>query len=169
MTLSSRDRAKVNAGLLLLHDEGHDPDAVTRIAQASIDIGTPAVKAYERAFERFMQSHPGFRAPLMRVGQLMDASDSRTIAGYNVALEKYAETGDAAALEPVTATLQTDLAELATRTGDAGFVDGWGAVVESPSPSPAPALGAETLNMGGERPGWGLTGYSANGGDTGAA
>ena len=167
MNLASRDRAKVNAGLLLLHDEGHNPDEVTRVAQASMNIGTPPLKAYERAFEVFMQSRPEFRAPLMRIGQLMDASDDRTIAGYNVALVQYVETGDNAALEPIIPTLRQDLAELATRTGDAGFLDGWGAVTAAPTPSPAPA--PDTLTTGGNRPGWGLTGYSANSGDGGAA
>lgn len=169
MKLTSRDRAKVNAGLLLLHDEGHNPDEVTRVAQASMNIGTPALKAYERAFEVFMQSRPEFRAPLMRVGALMDASDERTIAGYNVALAHYAETGDNAALRPIMGTLQQDLAELASRTGDAGFLDGWGVVADSAAPTPSPTPVAETVTTGGDRPGWGPTGYSAASGDTGAA
>lgn len=171
MKLASRDRAKVNAGLLLIHDEGLDPDEVTRLAQASMNTGTPPLQAYERAFEGFMTSRPQFRPALMRIGQLMDASDDRTIAGYNVALERYAETGDNAALEPITATVQQDLAELATRTGDAGFVDGWGIVADSaaPAPAPTPPAGAETLTTGGERPGWGPMGYSAAGRDTGEA
>ena len=169
MKLTSRDRAKVNAGLLLLHDEGHNPDEVTRVAQASMNIGTPPLKAYKRAFEVFMQGQPQFRAPLMRIGQLMDASDDRTIAGYNVALAQYVETGDDAAFDPVMTTLQQDLAQLATRTGDAGFLDGWGAMAANPAPSPVPTPGVETVPAHADRPGWGPTGYSAASGDTGAA
>lgn len=152
--LSSRDRAKVNAALLLIHDEGHNPDEVSGLAQRMMNNGTPVLKAYERAFEGFMQQHPGFRAPFMRIGQLMEASDERTVSGYNHALSTYIATGDNAAFDPIMDTLQQDLTALTARTGDAGFIDidGWG-VTSEPAPVAQPAEAAQTISQpAGDKP-----------------
>jgi hypothetical protein len=156
MKLNSRDRAKVNAALVALHDAGHDTGEVTRVAEAIINTGVPSRQAYERAFNKFVERVPSFRAPLQRLGQLIDASDHATVARYNVALSRYIETGDPAAVQAVLPTLQQDMATMAVQTGDAGFAEGLG---ELPAPAPAPA-GDSEASPNQARPGWGALGYS---------
>lgn len=90
------------------------------------------------------------------MGQLVDASDIRTVASYNVALTRYNETGDAAALQPIIATVARDMVQMATDTGDAGFAD----FLTIPAPAPiAPDVSTDSGSTP-DRPGWGPQGYS---------
>lgn len=165
MSLSLRDRVKVHAGLVLLRDAGADIGAVTRMAEAGMNNGTPARLAYEAAFNAFVAGNSTFHGPLMRLGQVVEATDDRTVAGYGVALDRYVATGDHAMLQSVMPSLQADMGELAARTGDAGFADGLGNAATmtaqtehgSPAPSPQPSAGSSTQGRSG--PGWGPTGY----------
>lgn len=142
MKLNSRDRAKVNAALVLIRDQGHDVSEVTRVAEALINSGTPPRKAYERGFNKFVERVPTFHAPLQRLGQLIEASDHQTLAKYNVALSRYIETGEASHLQAVMPTVQQDMATMAQQTGDAGIADGLG---DTPARAPATAPPAESL------------------------
>ena len=157
MKLSSRDRAKVNGALCMIRDAGHNADAITGVALSIINTGTPIKLAYQRALDKFVEQVPSFRAPLQRLGQLVDASDIPTVAGYNVALSRYIETGDAADMRPIMATVTRDAAVMAARTGDAGFADGMGLTDTAPAPvaQPAPTEDAPA------RPGWGPMGFRA--------
>lgn len=162
MTLSRRDRAKVTAALVLLHDAGVDTAEVTRTAEILVNSGTPTRKAYDTAFTKFVQRSPSFRAPLQRLGQLIEASDDRTVASYNVALERYIATGDSSHLETVMPTVQKDMAAMAELTGDAGFAEGLGEVAAAPSTTPTPQAPPEAIGAASQasRPGHGPTGYS---------
>jgi len=151
MQLSSRDRAKVQAALVAIHSANRDTGAVTRMAEAIIKTGSPAKIAYARAFDDFAQRNPDLAAGLHRIGQLIDATDDRTVANYNVHFSRYIETGDGTALSAVLPTIQQDLIEMAARTGDAGFAEG----VEAPTG--AGASPASEAPSGG--PGWGPEGY----------
>lgn len=154
--MNSRDKIKVQAALVLLRDNGHDPGEVTELAQTIINNGTPAEKAYERAFSAFIARVPSFQAPLQRLGHLVEASDVRTVSAYSHALKSYIATGNRAHLDAILPTVQQDMSEMARRTGDAGFADGL--PDEAPQPVSAPVRAEPT------RPGWGPMGYS--GGDT---
>ena len=81
----------------------------------------------------------------------MDNTDDRTVASYGLALDRYIAGGDRAMLDSLTPTAQADLAELAERTGDAGFADGLDHVPVTASHN-APVAQAGT--------GWGPTGYA---------
>lgn len=154
MRLGTRERVKINAGLLAIHSEGYDPEAVTRVAEAMMNNGTPALAAYAHAFRQFSQSVPALAPGLQRIGQLVDATDDRTIAGYDLALTRYIDSGDPAALEPIAATVESDLQAMAERTGDAGFAEPVTILPSAPTPDPAPAP-AEARSG----PGWTPEGY----------
>lgn len=146
MSFSRREQLKVKAALAEMHSAGHDTAEVTDLAARLIGMGTPERQAYDRAFSGFVARVPAFQAALQRVGQLVDASDNPTVARYNVALSNFISTGDRSHIDAITPVLQQDLAELASRTGDAGLV-------ENITDTPATELGAP-------RPGHGPTGYS---------
>ena len=131
------------------------------MAETGAAIGTPAKDAYRRAFDTFAANRPAFQAPLMRLGQLVDAADDRTLAHYGVALSRYAETGDRTAIDEVMPALQAGMAALASSTGDAGYAEGLGNLSPPASLAPAalPAQG-EGLHSDAPRPGWGPEGYS---------
>lgn len=162
MSLSTRDRVKVMAGLTLMHDAGMDTGEVTRVAETLINSGTPASKAYSTAFGKLFAAAPQMAAPILRLEQLVDATDNRTIASYSLGLSRYIETGERGHLDAILPTIQQDMADMAVRTGDAGFVDGLGSLPaapsEKPAQAPAEALGASPVPS---RPGWGPMGYSA--------
>ena len=163
--LSVRDRIKVNAAFLILREAGADTSAITRMATAGANIGTPAKAAYAQAFDMFAASNPAFHAPLMRLGQLVDAADDRTVAGYGHALDRHGQSGDRAALEAIMPTLQADMAAMAARTGDTAFADGLtgSAAPASPAPGRPPAAtphSGEGPPSGRDMPGWGPMGYT---------
>lgn len=166
MSLSSRDRVKVSAALLMLNEAGADTSELIRMAEAGVSIGTPARAAYERAFNAFASSFPSFRGPLMRLGQLIEATDDRTIAGYGVALSRFTNAGDRLMLDAVMPALQSDMAAMAERTGDAGFADGLdllpsdGAAASTDAPATHAPADAQSLPTGRDMPGWGPTGYT---------
>lgn len=139
----------------MIRDAGHNADAITGVALSIINNGTPIKLAYDRAFDKFVEQVPGFRAPLQRLGQLVDASDIPTVASYNVALSRYIETGDAADMQPVMATITRDAGQMAARTGDAGFADGLGLADQSP----APLADTPVAEAAPARPGWGPQGF----------
>lgn len=173
MTLSRIEKAKVNAALLELRAGGHDISEVTELARTLIGMGTPEKKAYGRAFDGLVAKNPSLHAPLQRIGQLIDASDNQTVARYNVAMEAYIRTGDAAHIDAITPLVQHQLREMATKTGDAGFANGLpestgeadgrgrgptgfsAKVANSPPPAPLPPAAPSS------RPGVGPTGYNA--------
>jgi hypothetical protein len=153
--LSARDRAKTNAALAMVHDAGHNPDAITSVARDSMNIGTPIKLAYERAFNGFVKQVPAFHGKLQRLGQLIDAADDQTLAAYNIALRHYIETGDSAALDPVQATFAKGMADMAAQTGDAGFAD----LVAMPPPAPTAPAASTPTEAARTGPGWSATGY----------
>ncbi len=172
MSLSSRDRAKVNAALLEMHHAGYDTGQVTNLAATIMDMGTPPRLAYERAFNKFVERVPAFQAPLQRIGQFVEAADRPTLARYDLAMSNYISTGDRAHIEAIAPAVAHDMAALAQTTGDARFADalpendqqpadgrGWSvsgyspAVAASRPDAPIPTTGAPAM------PGFGPTGY----------
>jgi len=118
MSLTRKQTATFNAALALIHSNGHDVHAVTRDVQARIGNGTPPKLAYERALNAFVDRQPDMLAPLQRTTKLIEASDDRTVAKYNVALSRYIETGDEGVMAGLATMIAQDVAQLAARTGE---------------------------------------------------
>ena len=116
--LTDKQRVKINAALTIIHGHGHSPAAVTQQARELIAIGHPARSAYEQALNSFAQRLPGIGGAIAKVAQLIEASDSPTVAQYDSALSLYIQTGDnsgIAALEPM---IVADATALAIRAGE---------------------------------------------------
>lgn len=118
MSLTTRQRATFNAAMCLIHDNGHDVAAVERDIQARLGNGTPPRKAYEGALNSFVARTPSMLATLQRTTKLIEASDDRTIAQYNVALSRYIETGDESGMTALAPMIAEDMTALAVRNGD---------------------------------------------------
>jgi hypothetical protein len=107
--------------------------------------------AYDRAFNKFVERVPSFRAPLQRIGQLIENTDHQTLARYNVEMAQFIETGDRAHLDAIMPTVERDLAQMAEITGDAGFAEG----LTDPTQTTAP----DAPSGPPASPGHGQTGY----------
>lgn len=118
MSLTRRQTATYNAALCIIHDSGYDANGVTQQAQAIMATGVPASRAYERALNSFVDRTPDMLSPLQRVTRLIEATDDRTVAQYNVALSQYIETGDASAVEAIAGVIAQDMATLAASSGE---------------------------------------------------
>lgn len=119
MSLTRRQKATYNAALCIIHDSGYDANSVTSQAQAIMATGIPASRAYERALNSFVDRTPGMLSPLQTVTRLIEATDDRTVAQYNVALSQYIETGDASAVEALAGVIAQDVTSLAASNGEA--------------------------------------------------
>lgn len=118
MSLTRRQTATYNAALCIIHDSGHDANAVTQQAQAIMATGVPASRAYERALNSFVDRTPDMLSPLQRATRLIEATDDRTVAQYNVALSRYIDTGDPSAVEAIAGVIAQDMAALAASNGE---------------------------------------------------
>ncbi len=117
MSLTTRQRATFNAAMCLIQDSGHDVAAVNRDVQMRLANGTPPRKAYEGALNNFVGRTPSMLAPLQRATKLIDASDDRTVARYNVSLSRYIETGDDSGMTELAPMIAQDMTALAARDG----------------------------------------------------
>lgn len=130
--------------------------------------GSPPLKAYEMSFAKWVAEDPTREAPLYRIGQLVDATDDRSIAAYTVALGRYFETGDDAELLAVMPMFLSDMHEMGARSGDGAFTEGlptpdeWAAATgtENASPTEQDTLVSSVAPGRRDGPGWGSTGYS---------
>lgn len=162
MSLTKVEQVQIKGALVMLKDAGHNPDTVTRMARTALRTGTPHKQAYQRAFAQFFSNAPDMRAPLMRMGQLVEASDIATLSLYNLALDNFIASGKPEHLDGIMPTIMQDAVEMAARTGDAGFVDG---IVEVASPAaaqPSPGEASEP-SAPPQRVGWGPEGFSPSG------
>lgn len=117
MTLSIKQRAKINAALCLIHDNGHDANGITAAARNFIASGIDARTAYERALNAFADANPQLLPALSRVVGLIEASDDATTAQYDAALSTYIQTGDDSAARALAPMIARDMTALAARTG----------------------------------------------------
>lgn len=117
MTLTVRQRAKINAALCMIHDSGHDASTITALARGMMGGGMEPRLAYQRALNRFAESVPGMLPNLQRVVGLVEASDDATVAKYDVAISSYIETGDDTAMRSLAPIIAKDMTELANRNG----------------------------------------------------
>lgn len=118
MSLTRRQTARFNAALCMLHDLGHDVSPITGEIRTLVGIGTPDASAFARALNRFVDANPSTAAPLRQITRLIDASDDRTVARYNIALDSYIATGDDSDLRSIAPNIARDMVELAARHGE---------------------------------------------------
>ncbi len=134
MRLARRDRTWVNAALVVLHDRGHDPQAVVDTARRLTAAGKAPVDAYKAALNAYAQQAPDTEAALSHVIRLVQSSDDRTVQRYDKALTTYIRTGDPDAMAPVAETFMADSVRLAQRDG--GDVADVAAALGFDSPAP---------------------------------
>jgi len=119
MTLTVKQRAKINAALCLIHDNGHDASAITAMARHMIGNGADPRSAYTQALNTFADTNPGMLPALSKVVGLVEASDDATVAQYDAALSSYIQSGDDSAVRALAPMIAQDMATLAARNGEA--------------------------------------------------
>jgi hypothetical protein len=118
MTLTARQRTKINAALSLIYDNGYDAKGVIDRANGLIHSGQDPRSAYEKALNQFMVSEPALTPVISKVLKLVDASDDRTVDQYDAALSIYVSTGDDKALVGLAPMIAQDSLSLAVRDGE---------------------------------------------------
>ena len=121
--LTTKQRAKVNAALCIIHDNGFDAEAVTQLARNIIATGRDARSAYEQALNTFIADNPEAGPAITGITRLVEASSPATIAQYDAALSHYIETGDGKGLEALAPTIAQDLMALAVHNGEVDAAD----------------------------------------------
>jgi hypothetical protein len=160
--LTTKQRAKVNAALCIIHDNGFDANAVVELSRAVMATGVPIHNAYERALTSFVTENPDTGPVISKMIALVEASDTATIAQYDSALSQYIETGDNAAMLALAPTIAADSIALAIQNGEItaeqaasgdlagalGFEPGAVLVAAAlPQPAPLPAPAADTVGL----------------------
>jgi len=118
MTLTARQRTKINAALCLLHDNGHNASAVIGVANRLIQDGKDPRSAYEAALNTFLSTEPAMLPAVSKVLKLVDASDDKTVDQYDAALSTYVSTGDDTEINALAPTIAADSIALALRDGE---------------------------------------------------
>lgn len=117
MTLTARQRTKINAALCLLHDNGYDASAVIGMANRLTQDGKDPRSAYEAALNSFLSTEPAMLPTVSNVLKLVDASDDKTVDQYDAALSAYVSTGDHTQLNTLAPMIAQDSIALALRDG----------------------------------------------------
>lgn len=145
MTLTVKQRAKVNAALCLIHDNGLDANAVTQLAHTIIATGHDARTSYERALNQFADGHPAIAPALGKITGLIEASCPRTVAQYDQALSSYIATGDDSALTALAPMIAEDSVALAVANGEMTPEEaGEGAMAKALGLDPSPEFASLT-------------------------
>lgn len=118
MTLTTRQRTKINAALCLLHDNGSDPNAVIGMAKMLERDGYDTRSAFEAAINTYLDHDPHILPTLSKVLGLIEASDDATVDQYDHALSTYVETEDDSALSALAPMIAQDSLALALRDGE---------------------------------------------------
>jgi hypothetical protein len=117
MTLTTRQRTKVNAALCLIHDNGHDAKPVIKLAnELAKEVDTRT--AYELALNEFLANVPTLAPIISKIIKLVDASDDGTVDQYDAALSQYVTTGDDSTLNSLAPMIAEDSLALAVRDGE---------------------------------------------------
>lgn len=156
MTLTTRQRTKVNAALCLIHDNGHDAKPVIKLATElakKVDTRT----AYELALNEFLSRAPELTPSVAKAIKLVDASDDATVDKYDAALSEYVTTSDDSSLKALAPMIAEDSLALAVKAGeitqaeaDAGDISK--ALGFEPGPALAEAVAAKGEQGNGEPP-----------------
>lgn len=118
MTLTARQRTKINSALCLIHDYGHKASEVINLANQHIRGGTDPRTAYERSLNAFLVNKLDLVTVVSKVLRLVDASDDRTVDQYDAALDRYIATGDDSSVNALAPMIAEDSLALAVREGE---------------------------------------------------
>ena len=118
MTLSTKQRTKINAALCLIHDNGYDAKAVIQLANQLKAGGLDTRSAYERSLNEYLASKTDLMPVVAKVLRLVEASDDGTVDQYDAALSEYVATGDDSGLSALAPTIAKDSLALAVRDGE---------------------------------------------------
>lgn len=118
MTLTPRQRTKINAALCLLDDNGYDAQTVIHMATQLNKDGKDHRTAYETALNAYLAEEPDIFPAISKALRLVDASDDATVDQYDAALSVYATTGDDSSLNALAPMIAQDSLALALREGE---------------------------------------------------
>lgn len=116
--LTTKERAKVNAALCMIHDSGLDAQAVVGTANAAIAAGQAPAAAYTVALNGIASGNPTLGVAMGKVTRLIEASSPATVDQYDHALSQYIDTGSDTALTAMASTIAADSVALAIATGE---------------------------------------------------
>lgn len=118
MSLTVRQRTKINALLCCAHGHGHDASAINAAAKANLVNGDDHRLAFEKAINAFVARNPDIGPALTRISNQVNATDEPTLARYDAALTEYIATGNENALAAVDGVATRDAVEMAVRSGE---------------------------------------------------
>ena len=116
--MTPKQRAQVNAALVIIHDSGNSAPAVTKAAQALIAKGHPATVAYSTVLTEFAAAFPTLGATMSKVTRLIQASAPESVAQYDKALSEYIKTGSSVSLNALAPMVARDSMALAVKHGE---------------------------------------------------
>ncbi|HKX23580.1 MAG TPA: hypothetical protein VJM81_09940 [Rhizorhapis sp.] len=117
MTLTSKQRTKVNAALAIIQSEGHNANAVSHAARSYMSRGYDARRSYEMALNEFAKSSPEVGPLLAQATRLIEASDDATVGMYASAVDHYNQTGDLSRVNALSPMIAQDSIALAVKDG----------------------------------------------------
>lgn len=119
-SLTMKQRAKVNACLSIIHARSSTIKAqeVIDMAHVYIRSGNTERDAYQQAINAWASGEPELASTVASITGLIEASDDRTIARYDEALNGYIETGNEAGLNDLAPMMAEDGQALALSNGD---------------------------------------------------
>jgi hypothetical protein len=116
--MTPKQRAQVNAALVIIHDSGNNAQNVTKAAQALIAKGHPATVAYSTVLTDFATAFPTLGATMSKVTRLIQASAPESVAQYDKALSEYIKTGSSVSLNALAPMVARDSIALAIKHGE---------------------------------------------------
>jgi hypothetical protein len=116
--MTPKQRAQVNAALVIIHASGNSAQNVTKAAQALIAKGHPATVAYSTVLTEFATAFPTLGATMSKVTRLIQASAPESVAQYDSDLSEYIRTGSNIALNALDPMVARDSMALAVKHGE---------------------------------------------------
>ena len=119
-SLTMKQRAKVNACLSIIHARSATTDAqeVIDMARTYVSIGHTEREAYQLAINHWASVEPALASTVGAVTGLIEASDDRTVARYDEALNAYIADGNEAGLNALAPMMAEDGQAFARSNGD---------------------------------------------------
>lgn len=130
MSLTMKQRVKVNAALATIHAHGLDPVAVHQRAVALRQIHEPR-RAFEIAINEFAAQHPDVGVVVGNIARIVEAAPANDLARYDHALNVYRDTGDDAAIDAIAESVLAAEIDLAVQAGELSATDAQAAKMEA--------------------------------------
>lgn len=116
--MTPKQRAQVNAALVIIYDSGNSVPNVTKAAQALIAKGHPATVAYSTVLTEFAAAFPTLGISMGKITRLIQASAPESVAQYDKALSEYIRTGSKVSLDALEPMAIRDSMALAIKHGE---------------------------------------------------